>query len=227
MFKILSAELLYYKTAILFYTFLLSACFITIWFGVRIEANQVPPQMLILLVTVFSLGNIHGGFFVKSKRMRYFNGLPLSRSTFADLRFLCPVVIWTASVLILFALIGLFSIIFPDLTRPSLPQLFLLNGIIMITQSIYLFNIDVRHLVKNRLIQHLIGALYVCVFLAVLVPFYIQVNFAGLFDSLSASRLWLTDVMHSSKAALFFNLVGYVCYRASIYTYFLRRDYLE
>lgn len=227
MLNIVWAEFIYYKNVVLFYVILLVASFLTIWYGVRIEANQVPSQMLILLVTVFSLGNIQSGWFIKSKRMRLFNAISLSRKLFGDLRFLFPFVTWAGALLILGGLYTLVSIFDADLTHPSFNQLLLLNGIILITQSVYLFNIDVRHLSHTRSLHIVAGIVYGVTFLGVLFPFYVLVNFAGLFEHSETFQNWLNELMQSSKAAWSFNVVGYIFYRASYYIYGRRKQYLE
>jgi hypothetical protein len=61
----------------------------------------------------------------------------------------------------------------------------------------------------------------------VLLPFYVLVNFGGWFESSTALRQWLMEIMHSSKAAWTFNIVGYIFYRVSYYVYAKRGDFLE
>ncbi|MBN1479346.1 hypothetical protein EH223_16125 [candidate division KSB1 bacterium] len=227
MFKVLRAELLYYRTALLFYALFCTVAFCAIWFGIRIEANKIPSIMLILLVTVLSVGNIQSGFFIKSKRLRWLFLLPIARSSFGDIRFLFPLAVWLGTLILYTMLYVVVAFVVTSPVRPHLTHILLVNGLILLTQSMYLYNIDIRHIIRVRSVHMIVGILWFITFVLILVPFYVLVNFAGLFGQSSSLQNWLFAFMNSPTAVLPLNVAGYFTYRASYYVFQLRGQFLE
>jgi hypothetical protein len=227
MLKILAAELTYYKNTLIFYAIFCAAAFFVIWFAVRIEANQIPSMLLIMLVSALSVGNIQTGFFIKSKRLRWLQLLPVSRGASGDLRFMFPLVVWFGILLLFFALYSLLSLAAPRIIHPHLTHFLLINGLILIIESIYLINVDIRHLTRNKFMHLVIGLTWFLSFILALVPFYVLVNFAGFFGRHTVLQNQLLTMMNSMQFVLTLNVVGYAAYRLSYYIFQRREKFLE
>jgi len=187
----------------------------------------MPMMALIFLVTTLTAGYIHVASIVQSKRMRLFLCLPVPSKSVGEMRFLYPLFMWMSLLVMFWMMHTLFTLFTPKLYVPSGANLLYINGLILITYSLYLIYVDALHIYRNRVLAFAGGFLWFFVFIAALMPFYIIVNFAGAFGTNTPLQCELQNIMNDVSVGVSLNVVGYVIYRVSYYLFPARKTFFD
>lgn len=225
MWRVLHAELNNDRFRIaLVYAFCM-ACFVTIWFGVKWERNRAPLTMLIILVSTFIGG--FGGEKQRNvqKRDRLHVLLPLSLRRIGWAHLLYPFLIWLSILLLFFvSYFVVQQISGHGLTQPSMLQLLTLNGLILVVNAVYLLYRDLRLSFTTKRQRFIVFLVWLMIYIAALLPFYIVTNFFGWFGEHTPLQIFLNKL---SASPVGFNALGLLLSAMSFIIFTRRKSYVS
>ena len=225
MWRLLAAEINYNKYTILIASLISVVCFIAIWYGVHWERNRVPLTMLVMLVAVIMVVYAGEGNRVKQKRDRLHASLSVPLNRIGLLHQLLPLLIWLGILGVYFCAYFLSqSLSSTQLTKPSIMQLITLNGLLLTVNGAFLVNRDFRLVVERRAAKAAIYIFWFCIYIAVLSPFFIVMNFGGLFGENTALQRSLNSMISSPYMV---NVLGVMISIFSYQSFVKRNSFIE
>lgn len=224
MWQVLHAELNNDRFRIALVYLFCIACFVTIWVGVKWERNRAPLTMLIMLVSTF-IGSFGGEKQRHAhKRDRLHILLPLSLRRIGWVHLLYPFLIWISILLLFFtSYFVVQQISGHGLTKPSMPQLLTLNGLILTVNAVYLLYRDLRLTFTTKQQRFFIFLVWLMIYIAAFLPFYIVTNFFGWFGEHTPLQIFLNKL---SVSPVGFNVLGLLLSVMSLVIFTRRKSYL-
>jgi len=225
MFRVLKAEIYYNKYIILISYFLSFVCFNIIWYEVKWERNRNPMTMLIMLCAVIVIS-----FVAEKKRSiqkwdRLYITLPIILQRLGVMHLLFPFILWFGIVVLYyFAYFLAQSMSSSPLTIPSFLQILTLNGLILCVDALYLINRNLQKTLNNHLQKFIIIFIWLCTYIAALLPFYIITNIAGMFGENTSLQIFLDKMTHSP---FWINIIGIALSVISYFQFLRRKSYIE
>ena len=225
MWRIIKSEFNYYKLPITLIYLFCVICFITIWFGVKWEQNRAPIIMLIMLIGTIGICFISEKNRIIQKRDRLLLTLPITLHKIGIINLVYPFIGWL-SILIVFRISSM--IVQPlteiNVTRPSLIQLLTFNGLILFVNAAFLLHRDLKAVFIKQSQKTIVFLIWLISYIAIFLPFYIVINFAGAFgENTSLQRL----LLELSVSPIRINALGLLISGCSFYVFFRRRSYVD
>lgn len=197
--------------------------FVAIWFGVKYGHNRVPLFMVIMLMATIMINFISEGIRSKEQRYRFHGSLPLPEIKVYATPLIFPVLTWI-SITLYFVLIFTFvqTLSDKDLIIPTANQLFSVNGLALIVCALYLMNINLKIVFPRRYLRILIFVVWLIVYVAALLPFYVMTDFLGIFGQHTPLQESLLNIVSSMEGCLALNGIGLILLSICI-IFFVRR----
>lgn len=223
MWRLLKGEIRYDRLRIILVCLFCVACFVTIWYGVKWERNRAPLAMLMMLVSTIIIATFGEKNRFIQKRDRLHVSLPLSLTQIGAAHLIYPFLVWVSLVLLFYLTALLVQPFFAaSLTKPTLPQLLSLNGLVMIVCAMYRLYHDLHLNFTNKQQRFMIFLFWFIVYIALLAPFYIVTNFFGLFGENTALQRMLMELSVSPAG---FNILGGLLWGISLWFFKRRKSY--
>ena len=161
----------------------------------------------------------------EQKLTRIHLALPIKLRQLGAVHLIYPVVLWIGILIVYYFFYFLacsFSSI--SLTIPSVQQMCTLNGLVLCVNALYLINRGILKTSNGNIKKFVCTFLWLCTYVATLLPFYMVINFAGVFGENTSLQVFMEELMNSP---FWINFVG-IALSVIGFTQFLRmRSYLE
>ena len=220
MWRILKAELKYNSATALGAYFFGLLLFIFSFFPVQREV-RVAIIMFAMLCTPMIAGYF-GDYRIHQKRDRFHVTLPIANYHLGLMRLIYPILIWLSLIIVFYLTVLIFSWI--DI--PSISQMIVLNGWILMVNAIYLIfsDLDVSSKEKNKQI-FMKGIKYIMPFVAML-PFWIYMT-SGFSDNDIFFNKFIKDIWYFPSVTIGINVFGLSISIISIIVFARRSSYIE
>jgi len=223
MLKLLKAEIENDKFKVLVILGFCLICFIVIWFGVKWERNRAPMAMLIMLVGTLAMAFTSELFRFEQKKDRLFVLLPVLLNRIRLFHLVYPFLIWLIILAIFFLERFFLQLFFSrEFTMPSILQLLTLNGLILFVNTVCVLQRDLKMMFSKKWQRTIPHLLWIVIYVASLLPFYIVTNFFGVFGENTALQIFLLKL---SQSPLWINIFGIGFSLFSWKTFARRRSY--
>jgi len=203
-------------------------CISAIWYGVKYEQNHIPFLLLINLVAILLSVFFAKNREIKEKRERLNVQLPIPIFHAGFFRFIFTILNELIFILFFAITYAIFSLLYLDtIICPSINQFFFLNGLLLFTCCMFFMHHDLRKIYYFKSIRVIIISFYVFVYLLAIFPFFLVINFFGLFGMHTPVQSTLMYLTELDIPVFLLNFVGIVLFFFSIKIFTNRKSYVS